>query len=86
MGSKPLMFSQVAEDDSEKMGLVLVAIERVGMVLARCAIFEKLYFGGNLTLTQGLEKSLVLLYAAVLTYLARAIRYFTHNTAGKSFA
>lgn len=74
-------FSKVAGDDSRKMGSVLVAIERIAMILARCTIFEKWYLGGNLKLTQGLEKSLPMLYAATLRYLASAIGYFKHNTA-----
>lgn len=79
----PLTCSQLAVDDGEKMGSILVAMERIAVVIDRCAIYEKIYFGQNLQLTQGLEKALVLLYAAVLTYVAWAIRFFTQNTAGR---
>lgn len=71
-------------DDSQKMGTILVGLEKIAVLIDRCALYEKLYLGKSLGLnsSRNLEKVLTLLYSAILTYLSRAKQFYAQNTAG----
>ena len=74
---------QIAVDDSEKMGEMLVALERIALLIDRCALYETLYLGEDLKAAKGLEKALTGLYAAILCYLTRAKQVYSQSTGGK---
>ena len=59
-------------DDSQKMGEMLVALERIALLIDRCSLYETLYLGEELKAASGLEKALTGFYAAILCYLARS--------------
>lgn len=62
---------------------LLGALEDIGDLIRRCAIYEKLYIG-NQTAASRCEEVIVDLYASILLYLFRAKRYYALSTAGTS--
>jgi hypothetical protein len=85
------VFGQIAVDDCQNMGTILLRIESIAHCLTRCRIYEKLYLDPQINThiidAAGiLEDTLTKLYASILTYLARANRLFTENTAGGTTA
>ena len=61
----------------------MMGLEHVSHLIARYYAVEKTYFGTSI-LGEQLSEALVRLYTAVLTYLARAKRYYTKHHIGKS--
>ncbi|OCK95346.1 uncharacterized protein K441DRAFT_557014, partial [Cenococcum geophilum 1.58] len=83
-------FLQVTVNDVQIYGTMLQSIELISNLLARCAIMERLYLqrpsllissSSSLDVTERFRKALVELYAAILTILAKALRYYGYNTA-----
>lgn len=73
-----------AGQDSARMGAVLVILETVIGILGRCEIYEGLYLKGVrfAPVFENLERSLVVLYAAILSLLAKSKKFFETRTAG----
>lgn len=78
-----LNIQQLAIGDKQKMEELLDALEEIGNLIGRCALYETLYIG-NQTTGARCEKVIVNLYAAILLYLFRAKQYYAKNTAGTS--
>ena len=57
-------------------------LEYVSSLIVRYAIFETLYLRHASVARQYLSDAIIRLYAAVLTYLSKARRYYAQNTAG----
>ncbi|OJD14083.1 hypothetical protein AJ78_05529, partial [Emergomyces pasteurianus Ep9510] len=77
---------QAAVAESEQMGALLVAVERVTYLVGRCAVYESLYTPRNTPAEplQNFHGALVRLYAAVLRLLALSHRLFSKSTAART--
>ncbi|KAF8416640.1 hypothetical protein EV426DRAFT_578606 [Tirmania nivea] len=67
--------------DQEKFAAAIVGMERIAVLIGRCAIYEQLYLTGNVLknvekATEELRSVLITLYTAVLQALCRLIRVF----------
>ena len=66
----------------EKLAAAIVAMERIGILIGRCTIYEQLYLGGNDIpdivdmAMENLRGALVALYIAILQALSRLMRVF----------
>ena len=58
-------------------------VELVSGLIIHYMTFEDVYLGQLSALTDQLKEALCNLYAAVLVYLSKARRYFTHRTSSK---
>lgn len=65
----------------QKMEELLDALEEIGNLIGRCAIYETLYLG-NATTAARCSEAIVNLYVAILLYLFRAKQYYAKNSAG----
>jgi hypothetical protein len=72
---------KIAVNDSQKFGALLEGMERIAYLVSRYAIFEDLYLHHQLSSFDGLERSLIELYATVLMYLSKARCYYDQSTA-----
>ncbi|KAF8253214.1 hypothetical protein K440DRAFT_657719 [Wilcoxina mikolae CBS 423.85] len=74
---------QVAVNDKETMGTVLIGVEKIAHLLVRCTAYEELYLRvvPKVTTHLNLEETLTELYTAVLEFLAGAKRYFESGPA-----
>lgn len=75
-----LTLRQVALDDGQKMGALLVGLEKISKLMGRCLSYESLYltsWGG------GFKETIVELYARILPYLIRVGQSYTKNIAGE---
>ena len=64
---------------------MLEGVELVSNLISSCTILELLYLkpGGPSMARDELKKAIIRVYAAILTYLSKANRYYTRHTAGK---
>ncbi|KAF8417668.1 hypothetical protein EV426DRAFT_645734, partial [Tirmania nivea] len=67
--------------DQEKFAAAIVGMERIAVLIGRCAIYEQLYLTGSVlknveVATENLRRVLLTLYTAVLQALCRLIRVF----------
>lgn len=60
--------------------MIFGSLECLVRILVRCDIYEKLYSGCSLQVTEQLNASLVQLYVAVLQYLCSARRQIGRDT------
>lgn len=65
------------------MGTMLLEIERIGNLVGRCAVYERLYLNTGTPSSVAVKKEVISLYVCVLRYLVRARDYYSKNTAGK---
>ena len=76
---------QITFNDVRTFGTVAEGVEAVSRLIARYAIFEAAYLHSNShtpSVTQErLSEALVVLYSAILRYLAKAGRYYNQSTA-----
>ncbi|OCK81309.1 hypothetical protein K432DRAFT_295813, partial [Lepidopterella palustris CBS 459.81] len=76
---------QVTVNDVQIYGTFLQSVEQNANLLARCSIMERLYLyrqtRSESEVTERFRQALVTLYAAILTNLAKGLRYFGQNTA-----
>lgn len=72
----------VALSYKECMELVLIVVERIGKVLVRCAVSERLFRRSELLIGHSLADLLEELYLAVYEFLAFAKRYLDKSRAG----
>jgi hypothetical protein len=71
-------------NDCVKYGSVIESLTFVSEIICRYALVERLYLIPISPASEELQRSLVVLYAAVLTLLSHAAKYFRQNTASKS--
>lgn len=70
---------KLAIGDKQKMEELLDALEDIGNLIGRCAIYERLYLGNKIT--AGRCKEVIIdLYSAILLYLFHAKQYYDKNT------
>jgi len=72
---------QLAVGEQEKLGAAIGGMERVAVLIGRCAIYEQLYLIHNVPknaadATENLRRVLLTLYIAILQALCRLIRVF----------
>lgn len=60
---------------------VLDAVEDIGNLIGRCAIYEALYLTSQTT-TARCQRVIIDLYSAILVYLFHAKQYYDKNTTG----
>lgn len=73
-------FLQVAVDNVKTFGIMAENMGQISNIVAQCAIVEDLYLTRGLKVTQSLEDSLAHLYARILAFLVRAIKYYSNST------
>ena len=76
---------QVTVNDTDIFGAMVEGVEFVSNLITRSAIIEKLYLQKASTAKDQLTTAVTRLYAAVLTYLSKANRYYGRKTAGESY-
>ena len=67
--------------EQEKLAAAIVGMERVAVLIGRCAIYEQLYLTNDVPKnakegTENLRRGLLTLYTAILQALCRLIRVF----------
>ena len=67
--------------DQEKLAAAIVGMERVAVLIGRCAIYEQLYLTGDVPAnaegaTENVREGLLTLYTAILQALCRLVRVF----------
>jgi hypothetical protein len=68
--------------DQRAFGDTVESLETIARLVTQYAVFESLYLGKTTRIQGEMEGALVVLYAEVLKYLARAKLYFQKSTAG----
>ena len=67
------------------MAAAIIGMERVSVLIGRCAIYEQLYLSGDVTkdaeeATADLRRGLLTLYTSILQALCRLIKIFHGRT------
>ncbi len=75
--------SKVAISDTHVFGSTISGLETVSHLIARYAIFEQAHGQRQTAASTELEPFLTELYAQLLTFLAKAKKYFQTPTAGE---
>ncbi|KAF3936301.1 hypothetical protein ABW19_dt0208055 [Dactylella cylindrospora] len=71
---------QIAVQDQENCGCVLIGIERVAKIICRCRAIEQLYLIPPSSKTQeALKESLLQLYSQILKFLVKSKEFFTQS-------
>jgi hypothetical protein len=73
---------RAAVSDQRAFGDTVESLETIARLVTQYAVFESLYLGKTTRIQGEMEGALVVLYAEVLKYLARAKLYFQKSTAG----
>jgi hypothetical protein len=73
---------RAAVSDQRAFGDTVESLETIARLVTQYAVFESLYLGKTTRIQVEMEGALVVLYAEVLKYLARAKLYFQKSTAG----
>lgn len=74
---------QIAVNDRRVFGEMVESLETVSHIITRYAILEELYLCRNSAARDKLEDMVVRLYAEILTFLAKAKKYFQRSTKSK---
>jgi hypothetical protein len=74
---------EVVVNDIQTYGSMIEGIEMVSNLITRYTLVEKHYLREQSDLQQQLSEGIVKVYAAVLTYLSRARRYYDRRTSGE---
>ncbi|PVH75975.1 ankyrin [Cadophora sp. DSE1049] len=72
---------QIAVNDIDEFGFVVEGATSIAEIICRYAIFEGVYLQSPSAATNELQRALIKFYAAIMTYLSKARRYFDQNTA-----
>lgn len=72
-------FLQLSINDSKTFDAMIEGLEILSRVVARYSIFEALYLGSTTPAQVQLKDGLVRLYAAVLSYLCKARKYYNRS-------
>ncbi|KAL3471968.1 hypothetical protein BJX99DRAFT_262791 [Aspergillus californicus] len=78
------MILQIAINDTNLFGAMIQGVDAIAKMITRYAVFETIYLGVRSAPTaadEQLRSSLTRLYAAVLTFLGKALHYYNQNTA-----
>jgi hypothetical protein len=74
---------QVALSDKQVFGAMVEGLETISHLITRYAMFEDLYMQRDTAARDELEAMLTGRYAEVLTFIAKAKKYFQSSTASK---
>lgn len=73
----------MAVSDSRVFGTTVSGLETVSHLITRYAKFERVYLQRDAQAFAEIELFLTTLYAELLTFLAKAIKYFKTSTGGE---
>jgi hypothetical protein len=73
----------IAIEDTQTFGAMVEGIEKITMLITRCAVLEQLYPKSGFSDETGIEQVLVGLYVAILKFECSAIRFYGRSTASK---
>lgn len=85
-----LTFKQIAMVESQQMGALLTGVERISRLIGSCQIYEDLFLNVEQpeekwkSAMTNLVSALVALYAAMLSFLASAIRIYNQNPVSRT--
>ncbi|KAK2767853.1 hypothetical protein FQN53_006444 [Emmonsiellopsis sp. PD_33] len=72
---------QVSVSEQQQMGCLLLGLNRISYLIARCRVYEELYLSINHdAAVQNFESALVDLYTLILQFLAKALQIYARNT------
>ncbi|KAK2811930.1 hypothetical protein FQN50_001637 [Emmonsiellopsis sp. PD_5] len=72
---------QVAVSEQQQMGCLLLGLNKISYLIARCRVYEELYLSINHNAAvQNFEYALVDLYTLILRFLAKALQIYARNT------
>lgn len=74
---------QISLNDVKTFEAMIEGLEITARVVAQYSLVEILYLKGHTEAKKQLQGQVTILYAAVLRYLCRAGKYYSHNTASK---
>ncbi|KAK7508938.1 uncharacterized protein IWZ02DRAFT_387461, partial [Phyllosticta citriasiana] len=74
---------EIPVKEEETYGAAMEGVERAAEIISRCAILEELYLTEDSEISKRLRKSIVELYAAVLSFLSKAVNYFNSSAREK---
>ena len=72
--------AQVSINDVQRFAVVLKGVEIISNLLVRYDIYTTLYLNDNAKSTDEMKRRMVELYTSVLSFLAKAKRYYTRST------
>jgi hypothetical protein len=75
---------KITVNDVETFGKMAEGLEQVSKLITRYTIFESLYLHVGSTIEDQLADAIARLYAAILSYLSKASRYYSLNSSGSS--
>ncbi|KAK2784701.1 hypothetical protein FQN52_008929 [Onygenales sp. PD_12] len=71
---------QVSVSEQQQMGCLLLGLNRISYLIARCRVYEELYLSINHNAAvQNFESALVDLYTLILQFLAKALQIYARN-------
>ncbi|KAF8252084.1 hypothetical protein K440DRAFT_19197, partial [Wilcoxina mikolae CBS 423.85] len=76
---------KICINKKETANAILVGLEKIACLIDRCTMYELLYIGGGTEASRNLEKSIIRLYAAILGFVAEAIKKSNDNTIKSAF-
>ncbi|THZ69885.1 hypothetical protein D6C85_06363 [Aureobasidium pullulans] len=79
------LFLQISLNDVKTFEAMIEGLEITARVVAQYSLVEILYLKGHTEAKKQLQGQVTILYAAVLRYLCRARKYYSHNTATRTF-
>lgn len=71
---------QLSINDVQKFGAIAECLEHCSRCITRCSIVELLYLQETSAAKKNLEDALLRLYAAILTLLSKALRYYGRSS------
>jgi DNA phosphorothioation-dependent restriction protein DptG len=73
----------VSVNDVQKFAVILEGVEIISNLLVRNDIYTTLYLCDNAVTTNEMKRCMVELYTSVLSFLAKAKRYYMRNTSSE---
>jgi hypothetical protein len=64
---------QLCVDQHKTLDAILVGLENIAGLIHRCTLYELLYLSEDSDASKNLEHSMLLLYIAILKFLAKAV-------------
>ena len=71
-------------NDTQRYAIIIEGVETISRSLVKCEILERLYLHEVLEATDQLKRCLVDTYVFILSFLAKAKRFYQKNTASES--
>ena len=77
--------AQASVNDTEKYAVVLEGVEIISNLLVRYDIYTTLYLGDKAKTTDEMRRCMVELCVSVLSFLAKARRFYERTNAGECY-